>query len=227
MNKSSGGGAVRVWDLPTRLFHWALVVLLVFSYVTGQLGRLEWHMVSGKLILSMLLFRLAWGFIGNEHARFGAFLKGPGETIRYALSLVRGATRRYLGHNPIGGWSAIAMLAVALLQACTGLFATDDIYTDGPLRHLVSDAIAKRLTTIHRYAIDVLLVLVALHVLAVMYYLHVKKDNLVRPMFTGRKQAGADAPVNAPRAGGSPVLASILFAGSLALVFGGLAIYGT
>jgi cytochrome b len=225
MNKAAGSTTVRVWDLPTRLFHWALVVLLVFSYVTGQMGKLQWHMVSGKLILALLLFRIIWGFVGGEHARFAAFLKGPGETIGYLVATLRGAARRYLGHNPLGGWSAIAMLAVAVLQGATGLFATDDIYTDGPLRHLVSEATSARLTTIHKYAVNLLLVLVALHVLAILFYLVVKKDNLTAAMVSGTKPfAPPEAPAPARQA--QAWAAWVVLAVSLAVVYGGLWVYG-
>lgn len=216
---------VRVWDLPTRLFHWALVVLLVFSFVTGQMGRLEWHMVSGKLILALLLFRVIWGFVGGEHARFASFLRGPGETIGYLVATLRGATRRYLGHNPAGGWSAVAMLAVATVQGLSGLFATDDIYTDGPLKYLVSDATSARLTTIHKYAVDVLLALVALHVLAILYYLVVKKDNLAGAMVTGSKSVGPSEAAG-PAREASPWTALAVLAVSLAVVLGGLWAYG-
>lgn len=216
---------VRVWDLPTRLFHWALVALLVFSFVTGQMGRLEWHMVSGKLILALLLFRVIWGFVGGEHARFASFLRGPGETIGYLVATLRGATRRYLGHNPAGGWSAVAMLAVATVQGLSGLFATDDIYTDGPLKYLVSDATSARLTTIHKYAVDVLLALVALHVLAIGYYLVVKKDNLAGAMVTGSKSVGSSEAAG-PAREASPWTALAVLAVSLAVVLGGLWAYG-
>ncbi|MCC7048683.1 MAG: cytochrome b/b6 domain-containing protein [Alphaproteobacteria bacterium] len=223
MNKSSSGVAVRVWDLPTRLFHWVLVGLIVFSFVTGKMGRIEWHMYSGKVILALVLFRVLWGFAGNEHARFAGFLRGPVETIGYALGTLRGTARRYLGHNPLGGWSALAMILLIGFQATTGMFATDDIYTDGPLKYLVSDDTSKRLTTLHRYGVNVLLVLVGLHVAAVLFYLFVKKDNLARAMVTGRKQAAAGT---AGATAGSAAMAVALLAVSLAVVLGGLAIYG-
>jgi cytochrome b len=225
MNRQAERVAVRVWDLPTRLFHWALVVLLAVSYVTGQMGRLDWHMLSGKLILALLLFRLIWGFVGGRHARFAAFLKGPGETLSYLGSLLGHGARRYLGHNPAGGWSAVAMLAVAALQGVTGLFATDDIYTDGPLRYLVSEAMSARLTTVHKYAVNVLLALVALHVLAVLFYLLVKKENLAAAMVTGDKMLEAAAGVESAPAVPAWRAPAVL-ALSLAIVLGGLWLYG-
>ena len=141
MPNSPLGLKARIWDLPTRLFHWVFAALIVFSFVTGKMGQMEWHVLSGKTILALLLFRIAWGFAGGGYARFVEFVKGPGETIGYALGVLRGTARRYLGHNPLGGWSIVAMLVLVALQASTGLFATDDIYTDGPLAHLVSDGV--------------------------------------------------------------------------------------
>lgn len=223
--ESAGGGRlVRVWDLPTRLFHWSLVTLLVFSYVTGQLGKMELHVLSGKLILSLILFRLVWGFVGSENARFVSFLKGPMETVRYAAALAGGKARRYLGHNPMGGWSAAAMILLVAAQACSGLFATDDIYTDGPLKHLVSDATSKRMTALHSYAVNVLLLLIVLHLAAIMYYLHAKKDNLIKPMITGDKRT--DDPVSPAADAPAPWLAPLLFVVSLAIVFGAIGVYG-
>jgi cytochrome b len=219
-----GGGVVRVWDLPTRLFHWTLVALLVFSYTTGQLGKMELHVISGKLILSLVLFRLLWGFVGSENARFASFLKGPAETIRYAVSLAGGTARRYLGHNPMGGWSAAAMILLVAAQACSGLFATDDIYTDGPLKHLVSDATSKRMTAVHSYAVNILIVLIVLHLGAVLFYWRAKKDNLVLPMITGDKRA--DDAVSPAAVSSAPWLGPLLFVVSLAIVFGGIGIYG-
>lgn len=216
---------VRVWDLPTRLFHWALVVLLVASYVTGQLGRMEWHILSGKLILSLVLFRILWGFVGGEHARFASFLGGPATAIGYGLSMMRGTARRYLGHNPMGAWSAVALLLFILLQAASGLFATDDIYTDGPLKYLVSDATSKKLTAFHSYWINVILALVALHLVAVLFYVFVKKDNLVAAMIGGDKRVDAGEAAAHAR-GGSVLLGVVLFALSAAIVFGALRLYG-
>lgn len=218
------GLKARIWDLPTRLFHWIFAALIVFSFVTGKMGQMEWHVLSGKTILALLLFRIAWGFTGGGYARFTEFVKGPGGTIGYALGMLRGTARRYLGHNPLGGWSIVAMLVLVALQASTGLFTTDDIYTDGPLAHLVSDATRKQLTTIHRTSINFLVVLVGLHVLAALYYTFVKKDNLIVPMVTGDKTVEGAAPPAAACA--APWLSWVLIVAALALVFGLLRVFG-
>jgi len=226
MQKPAPDGTVRVWDLPTRLFHWFFAGLLCFSFATGKLGPIEWHLISGKFVLSLLLFRLAWGFVGGEYARFASFLAGPRACIAYCAGLLRGGAQHHLGHNPLGGWSIVAMLLLVAVQGGTGLFATDDIYTDGPLKYLVSDAASKRLTTIHAYSINVLLFVVALHVLAALYYLVVRKDNLILPMITGDKtMKSADA--HLPGTQAAPAwLAPLLVALALALVFGGLRWFG-
>src|SRR5512134_348932 len=119
---------VRVWDLPVRLFHWLLVVLVVFSYTTGKLGgnSLQWHFRSGYCILALVLFRIAWGLFGSQTARFSDFIHGPKRVFSYARSLARGASMFHAGHNPMGGLMVVLMLVLLLVQATTGLFVDDD-----------------------------------------------------------------------------------------------------
>lgn len=184
---------VRVWDLPTRLFHWSLLLLVVVSLYTGNVGGLwemDLHMLSGYAILALVLFRLAWGIFGSRHSRFVSFLRGPKAILAYARSL-RGAHLPVVGHNPLGGWSVMAMLACLLLQAGTGLYAHDDIFTEGPLAKTVSKATGDFLTGIHEINATLLYVLIAVHLAAVFGYLMVKKENLIRPMITGRKASAA------------------------------------
>ena len=127
---------ILVWDLPVRLFHWLLVMLVIVSFVTGELGGtwMQIHLWSGYTILGLLLFRLAWGFIGGHHARFSSFVRGPNAVRRYARTLWDRSAPRHLGHNPLGGWSVLAMLLLLLFQVATGLFANDDIFTQGSCR---------------------------------------------------------------------------------------------
>lgn len=178
-----------VWDLATRLFHWILVLLVVTSFVTANIGgnAMQYHVWSGESILALLLFRLIWGFIGSGTARFIHFVRGPTAAWRYARSLLGPNPEHHLGHNPLGGWSILAMLMALGFQAVSGLFATDDIATQGPLYPLVSDATAGGLTDLHEFNAGVILALVALHIAAVLFYLLVKKENLVKPMITGHK----------------------------------------
>ncbi len=185
-----GDRTVLVWDLPTRLFHWMLVGFVILSFVTGHIGgnAMSLHMLSGYVILSLLLFRLMWGGIGGKTARFSAFVRGPREVFRYASHLLKNNGQKYLGHNPMGGWSIIALLATLLLQVITGLFANDDIFTEGPLYAWVSKDASDSLTVLHEVNQGVIIALVSLHILAVLFYLVYKKENLITPMITGSKQ---------------------------------------
>lgn len=180
---------VPVWDLPTRLFHWLLVMLVIASFVTGKIGGvwMPYHLWSGYAILSLLAFRIVWGLTGGQHARFSAFVRGPGAVLRYARTLLHPAAPKFAGHNPLGGWSVLAMLICLLVQAGTGLFANDDIFTEGPLFPWVSKAASDRLTHIHRLNQVAIVILVCVHVTAILFYLIVKHENLIRPMLNGRK----------------------------------------
>lgn len=181
--------AVKVWDPPTRFFHWLLLALVISSFVTGKIGGnlMQYHVWSGEAILTLLLFRLAWGFIGSAPSRFRSFLAGPTTVLRYALTMLRRDTPHYIGHNPLGGWSVMAMILALFIQAGTGLFADDKIATTGPLYKWVSSAASDRLTFIHRLNQKLIIVLVAVHVAAVLFHLIYKKENLIMPMITGIK----------------------------------------
>lgn len=188
---------VLVWDLPTRLFHWLLVGCTIVSVGTAKLAGLamQYHEWCGVAILVLVLFRALWGVVGGRHARFISFVAGPRKVIAYARTLSGGGVERYLGHNPLGGWSILAMLAALGVQVGTGLFANDDIFTEGPLAHWVSKAASDYLTHIHHTNKFILIVLVSLHLAAVAFYHAVKKENLVTPMVTGYKRwpkAGSD-----------------------------------
>lgn len=186
---------VRIWDLPTRLFHWSLATLVVFSVATAKIGGnwMDWHLRSGYAILALIVFRLLWGFAGARYALFAQFVRGPRAVLAY-LRAARGAGERHAGHNPLGAWSVLALLAALLVQASTGLFATDEIATEGPLAKLVSGATASLMTRIHSLNEKLLYALVALHVAAIAFYLFVKRENLVAPMVTGDKRGIAAEP---------------------------------
>ncbi len=183
-------GSVLVWDFPTRLFHWLLVICVIFSFVTGNIGgnAMQYHEWSGFMILTLLLFRMVWGFVGSRESRFMTFIRGPSAVFRYATTLLRSDSTHYLGHNPLGGWSIIAMLFALLIQAGTGLFANDDIVSEGPLFDWVSKTTSDWLTRIHKLNQEVIIALVSIHVLAVLFYFFFKRENLVKPMITGVKQ---------------------------------------
>jgi cytochrome b len=211
---------VSVWDLPVRLFHWALTGLVAFSFVTAQIGgnAMAYHEWSGRAILTLVLFRLVWGFAGGTHARFGDFLRGPRAVLDYAGSLLRGPARFVAGHNPLGGWMVVVLLLCLLVQAGSGLFANDDVMLEGPLARHVSKETSDLLTGIHHANFALLASLVAVHVAAALLYLLVKRDNLILPMITGRKRppGGADVP---PARGGSALLAAVLLGACAAAVW--------
>lgn len=180
-----------VWDLPLRVFHWCLVLSLTGSWVTHELGVqwFEWHVRFGYLTLVLVSFRLAWGFVGPRHARFASFVRGPGGLLRYLRD--GGPT---VGHSPLAALSILAVLAVLLAQAVTGLFANDDIFNNGPLYGYVDKDTSDALASLHRRGWDLLQVLVGLHLAAIVYYQLVRRIDLLRPMWSGRKPAEAVPP---------------------------------
>lgn len=184
-----------VWDLPLRFFHWLLAACVAGSWLTHELGTtwFVWHARIGYTTLVLVCFRIAWGFVGPKHARFTSFLRGPRATLGYLRDLTGGAADS-VGHNPLGGLSVVAMLALLLLQAVTGLFANDDIFNSGPLYGYVSDAQSDRLTGLHKGNFDWLLVLIGLHLAAIGYYQFIRRQDLLRPMLTGRKPASQVPP---------------------------------
>ncbi len=203
---------VRAWDGPTRLFHWSLVVLVAGSWYTGETGMTEWHERCGLAILALLAFRLLWGFVGGRTARFADFVRGPASALRYLRETLAGRHPVHLGHNPLGGWSVLALLAALAVQATMGLFGTDEILYEGPLYGLVAEGTAVRLTGWHHLFFNVILALVAIHVTAVLAYALLLKTDLVRPMVTGWKtMPAAEAPARIAR---TPAwVALVLFAG--------------
>jgi len=182
-------GLTRVWDLPTRLFHWTLAALVVFSFTTAKLGGnwMDWHMRSGYAVLTLVLFRILWGFAGSRYATFSTFVRGP----RTVLAYLGGQVKHVAGHNPLGALSVLALLAVMGVQAITGLFANDDIATEGPLAKLVSGATSTLLTTIHNRGEYVIYALVGLHVAAVVFYTVVKREPLLSAMVRGDRRLDA------------------------------------
>ena len=191
---------VKVGDLPTRLFHWTLVALMIAQWLTAENSdTMDYHIWGGYAVLTLVLFRLIWGFVGSDTVRFRDFVRGPGAAIAYVQALLRGETPLYLGHNPMGGWSILAMLALLLVQAGTGLFANDDITVEGPLYGWVSKSASDWLTSVHRFNFNLLLAVIAVHIAAVLFYLFVKRENLVHPMLSGRKHLPPSAIDSVPR----------------------------
>lgn len=179
-----------VWDVPIRLFHWALAVLILLQYGTAEWHWLDmqWHVRFGYATLALLVFRVVWGFLGSQTARFADFVRGPRRVFGYLRDLAAGRHSAGPGHNPLGGWSVLAMLACLLVQTMTGLFASNHRHTVfGPWAARVSDIWSQRLTDIHKINQNVLLFLVVLHVVAILAYWVGRGENLVAPMLHGRK----------------------------------------
>ena len=219
--------AVLAWDLPTRLAKWTLAVLVGLAFASKYYGDvgLVWHMWNGLAILTLIVFRLLWGLVGGSTARFAWFLAGPGAALRYAADLVRGRSPRYLGHNPLGGWMVVALLALVAAQGVAGLFTTDDIIVDGPLVRVAGEDWIKRASGLHQDIYWWLLGLIALHALANLAYSLFGKDNLILAMLTGHKPRAAYAD-QASASAGSVVLAVVCLAISAGIVFGGIALAG-
>jgi len=211
---------VRVWDLPVRLFHWSLVLLMVLLYVTAEVmgDAIDRHALAGYAVLTLVLFRLLWGFVGGTHARFGDFLRGPGATLSYLRALARRDGDTVPGHNPLGGWMIAILLAGLGTQAVLGLFSNDDILFDGPLRHLVTKETSDLLTGLHHQLFPILLGLVAAHVAAVIFHKLYKGENLVPAMFTGYKTLPPHGTAEDAR-GGSALLAAVLLAACAGVVY--------
>ena len=207
---------IRLWDLPTRVFHWALVLLVVASFVSGKIGgnAMVWHGRFGLAILGLLSFRLLWGVIGSTYARFLTFLPTPAAVVTYLRGQWRG-----LGHNPLGALSVFGLLGLLAFQVGSGLFANDDIAFRGPLYTLVSSGLSERLTGWHKLSVNLLLLLVMLHLAAIAFYAHVKKENLVGAMLTGWKEVAHDQ--GPPATGGGPLAFIVALAFAVAAVYAG------
>jgi cytochrome b len=184
---------VRVWDLPTRLFHWALVLVIAGALISQSIGgdAMAWHFRFGYAALALVLFRVLWGLIGPRYARFASFIRSPAAILAYCKG--RSASP-HIGHNPLGGLSVLAMLGVILLQAGSGLFANDDIASEGPLARLIDKGLSDQVSWFHAQVTGTLIyALIAVHVLAVIYHRVLKKTNLVTPMITGDKAVSGEA----------------------------------
>ena len=192
---------VRVWDAPIRVVHWSLVLLLPALWWTAENGQTERHSWLGFIMLGLLLFRLFWGFAGGSTARFAGFVRGPRAVLAYLAKLRGEAGEPVVGHNPLGGWSVLALLGLLILQVGLGLVSQDvDGIESGPLSYLVSYETADAAREWHGWLFNLLLGLVALHVGAILFYLLVKRDNLVAPMISGHRRmpAPASPPTFAP-----------------------------
>ncbi len=176
---------VRIWDLPTRVFHWSLAALVTIALITGFIGGnlMAWHGRAGIAITGLLVFRVVWGLAGSTYARFSQFVRGPASVSTYLRGHWQG-----LGHNPLGAISVLAMLAVLAAQVATGLPGNDDIAFNGPLYDVVSKDFSNTMTSLHRLNAWLVAALVALHLGAIAFYVRIRKEDVLRPMLRGWKE---------------------------------------
>jgi len=218
-----GYSKIRVWDAPTRLFHWAVVLLVATSWASQEFDRMRLHFLSGYTLLTLLLFRLAWGVVGSDTARFSRFLRSPLAAMRHLLELPRPQPDTEIGHNAAGGWMVLLLLLLLAVQVGTGLCANDEISVQGPLAAVVGDSWSNWLSHVHAVNFKLIEAAIVLHLLAIAAYRLLGHD-LVRPMITGWKRL-PDA-VRPPRMA-SPLLAfGILLVAALAVAAGVRALGG-
>jgi cytochrome b len=219
--------AVRVWDLPTRTFHWLLALTIVASVASAKIGgnAMPWHFRFGYVVLALIAFRVLWGLVGGRWSRFSSFIYAPGTVLRYLRGQSRADEHHDVGHNPLGSFSVFALLGFLALQVASGLVADDEIANVGPLNRFVSGSLASQATHWHKdFGQWIVLALVALHVAAVLYYLLVRKKNLMRPMVVGDKTLPAGTPAAAD--GGATRLLALLVAALCAGAAGWVASLG-
>ncbi len=221
---SRGAGAwrrVRVWDLPTRLFHWLAVVLVAIAWLSQRMNWMQLHVRAGETLLALVLFRLLWGCWGSETARFSRFLASPAAAWRHLRHLARREPDVQVGHNAAGGWMVLCLLGLLFVETLSGLYVNNDVADEGPLSEIVPAALANAISAIHAYGWDVLAAAVVLHLCAIAVYALVKGHNLVGPMVTGTKSLPAAS--RAPRRASLWLAALLLGCSALATAL--LAVY--
>ncbi|GGY71779.1 hypothetical protein GCM10011613_15820 [Cellvibrio zantedeschiae] len=210
---------IKVWDLPVRIFHWLLVLLFIAAYITNSLGTnyFQYHLWCGYALIVLVSFRIIWGLVGTYHARFSNFVRNPITTIKYAINTLRGTEKHYLGHNPLGAIMVIVLLLASLIQGVSGLFTNDEILNVGPLYAYVSDELSLKLTSLHRQLFYWILGAILLHIVAVLVHVFIKRDNIIKAMFTGKK-AQQDHAVDQTPISSSRIWLAIIIVIILALV---------
>ena len=205
-----------IWDLPVRLFHWMLLALVVTSWVSAENGVMQLHLASGFSVMALLIFRIVWGFVGSDTARFSQFLKSPLAALRHLSHFLRREPDTQIGHNEAGGLMVIGLLLLLLAQVATGLCANDDAVTEGPLVKYIGKELSDQISYWHKTNFKLLLLAVAGHVAAVIGYAVFKGHDLVRPMVTGRKRLPAATPAPAMV---HPAAAAVILAIAAAIAY--------
>jgi len=213
---SNGGGAMRkvvIWDAPTRLFHWLTAVLVAAAYATWRFDRIDWHVWIGYALLALVIFRLLWGFLGSETARFAGFVASPRAAFAHLAHIFRREPDHQRGRNPAGGWMVLVLLVLLLGEALTGVYINNDIAVEGPLTEIVPAPLANLIDALHTALFwQALLAAIALHLAAIAVYWVAKGQNLVLPMIDGRKALPIET---RPPALAGPLRALIVFGGSV------------
>ncbi|GAC12932.1 cytochrome b/b6 domain-containing protein [Aliiglaciecola lipolytica] len=198
-----------IWDIPLRLFHWLLVIALLSQWITSELGSeyMDWHFYIGYFTLGLIIFRLIWGFVGPEYARFSQFIYSPKIIWQYLILFVKGKNPKYTGHNPLGGLIVPAVILLVGAQAITGLFASDDVLSSGPYMSAVSSETQGMLDGLHHQIFNLILAIAGIHIVAILWYQFGRKIPLIGAMFSGKK-----ADTEGKSIGSSKVLRAIIFA---------------
>jgi cytochrome b len=197
---AAAGSKVRVWDLPTRVFHWTLAAAVIGCVVSAKIGgnAMVWHFRLGAVVLTLVTFRVLWGLVGGRWSRFASFIYAPATVLRYLRGQTRADEHLDVGHNPLGSFSVFALLGILAVQLATGLVADDEIANIGPLNRFVSSDTVSQATGWHKeYGQWIIIALVVLHIASIVFYLVKKQQNLVRPMVVGDKPLPAGTPASA------------------------------
>jgi cytochrome b len=202
---------VKVWDLPTRIFHWALALGVFFMLASSQVGgnAMVWHFRCGYALLALLIFRLIWGIVGGKWSRFTSFSFEPKSAMRYLMG--KGLPEQSIGHNPLGSWSVALVLGILLIQIATGFLSDDEISNSGPLVNYAPSAIVSVATSYHKsIGKPILLIWIAIHIAAIGFHFYKKNENLIRPMLHGHKEISIDT-IESKDSTTSRVLAGVIF----------------
>jgi cytochrome b len=223
VRKADRATGAPVWDLPIRLFHWSVVLLIALSWWSAEEGFDRVHFWSGYTLLFLLIFRVLWGLFGSSTARFSSFVRGPWAVLDY----LRGGPFGQAGHTPLGALSVVAMLLAILVQLTTGLIQIDDDdFVEGPLSGLVSYDTALLAHDVHEVSFNILLALIALHLLAIAYYQLIRRRPLVRAMVTGRAELPDDVPPMSPAPKGRLAICAAVALVLTAAILGAPALMG-
>ena len=190
---------IKIWDMPTRVFHWSLVVLFATSWASAEFDYFTIHYYSGYGLLTLVLFRLVWGFAGSDTSKLLSYVKSPLAVLRYMGSLGERKPGNEIGHNPMGGYAVLALLGFLSAQIITGLFAQDiDFINSGPLSNMVSFELGNQASSLHHLLFDLLLIIVGIHLAAVFFHEGYKREGLIKAMITRWRSYGEDGPVTPP-----------------------------